>query len=250
MIEIKDLSVITADGVTLLCNINLGLRPRAFHAIIGPNGSGKTTLLKAIHGEQKIASGSILIDGWDPHKKPADEVARCISYVEADHVDPFAFTVLDVILWGRWSIHKGYPSKEDIKIATECARQMGLSAILHRSIASVSTGERKKSHLARSLASQCPRLSWDEPCGPLDLSGSLALMQLMKALASRGQTIIQTMHDIALALDFADTLTVLSQGSVKAHGTPHDPNVRKAIEETYGIQLKNLSSFSCATLPG
>jgi iron complex transport system ATP-binding protein len=157
--------------------------------------------------------------------------------------------VLDVILWGRWSAHKGYPSKEDLHIATECAHQMGLSTMLHRSISSASTGERKKAHLARSLASQCPILCWDEPCGPLDIAACLALMRHLKSAANQGKTMIVTMHDLALAMDHADTITVLDHGMVAANGRPQDLQVRSAIEKTYGIHLKKESLLGCATLP-
>jgi iron complex transport system ATP-binding protein len=249
VIIIEKVSVHASDQTGLLHDVSASFQSGKVHVIVGPNGSGKTTLLKALQGDLKPSHGYVTLNGLDPSKHQANEIAKHISYVEADHLDPFAFSVLDVILWGRWLIHKGSPTAEDIRIAKECADKMGLSKLLTRSISSVSTGERKKTHLARSLASQCAIVSWDEPCGPLDLAASLALMGLLKALAHNGQTIIITMHDIALALDYADTMTVLYQGQIKAHGQPDADHVRKALESSYGIQIKGGPKFFCAELP-
>ncbi len=248
MIELSNLSVTTSDGQRLLESINLNLDSGRLHVIIGPNGSGKTTLLKTLHGEWRPSSGSVTIQGIEPWRKPSHEIARVISFVEADHLDPFAFLVMDVIVWGRWVKHGGQPSVGDLQIARECGSQLGIAHLLDRSIASISTGERKKTHLARSLASQCSIFSWDEPCGPLDIAASLNLMTLIRAVTRQGHTVIVTLHDIALALDFADSITLLNKGQMQAHGNPGDRHIRHSIEEVYGIKLKESTSLTCATL--
>ena len=145
LISISNLSITLSPGQFALKEITTGFEESKLHALVGPNGSGKTTLLKSVAGLYRPATpGQILLD-----KKPIDDAATQssnlpISYVESQHVAAFAFPVRDIILWGRWSHHRGRPKSDDHKKVEASAQLLGISELLSRPFTSLLTGEHKK----------------------------------------------------------------------------------------------------------
>ena len=236
MISISNLSIALAPGQFALKEITTGFEESKLHALVGPNGSGKTTLLKSVAGLYRTTSpGQILLD-----KKPIDEAATpssnlVISYVESQHMAAFAFPVRDIILWGRWSHHRGRPKPHDHKKVEASAQLLGISELLSRPFTSLSTGERKKTMLAQSLASDAKFFVWDEPFAPLDLKSVGLILEAIKNLSAAGATFVVSFHDIPLALRHADTLTILDRGKLSWMGLAKDSNCVSAVEKVFGV---------------
>ena len=110
--------------------------------IIGPNGSGKTTLLNCIAGILK-AKGCILINGKEVRKMNRKEIAREIGVVPQITNISFPLTVLDVVLMGRNPHKKKFEfiSKEDLKIAEEAMKIVGIEHLANRVVTELSGGE-------------------------------------------------------------------------------------------------------------
>jgi iron complex transport system ATP-binding protein len=237
LISISNLSITLAPGQFALKEITTGFEESKLHALVGPNGSGKTTLIKSVAGLYRTTSpGQILLD-----KKPIDDAAiqssnLPISYVESQHMAAFAFPVRDIILWGRWSHHRGRPKSDDHKKVETSAELLGISELLPRPFTSLSTGERKKTMLAQSLASDARLFVWDEPFAPLDLKSVRLILETIKTLSAAGATFVVSFHDIPLALRHADTLTILDRGKLSWAGPAKGSNCVSAVEKVFGVQ--------------
>jgi iron complex transport system ATP-binding protein len=102
MIIIKNLSIQSSPNRRIISDVNVNFKKGALHAIVGPNGSGKTTLLRSIAGLIPLSdNASIRIDDKNLAALNNFERAELISYVESQHIAPFAYTVKDIVLWGR-----------------------------------------------------------------------------------------------------------------------------------------------------
>lgn len=237
MISARRLSVSNPKSGYLINDISAEFSRSQCHIIVGPNGSGKTTFLKSLCQLQHQVDGQVEIDGQSAKDLNELELARKISWTESEHHSPFAYTVQDVILWGRWPHHQGHPSNADKLLMRQAAETMGLTDKLDRAVTTLSLGERKKTYLAKSLASDAPYLILDEPCGSLDIKASVELMQTLRQAANSGKTIIMSLHDIDLALCFADTMTILKDGQLTWHGPTTDQNSRTALSQAFNVQL-------------
>ena len=248
MIEVRNITVQTRAGLALLKDLSVTFPPGKIHAIIGPNGSGKTTLIKAISGLTRPSSGDVLINGQKVHTRSPIEIASQLSYVEAEHHTPFAYTVMDTVLWGRWPQHQGHPRQTDYDAARVAAGRLGLSAMINRTMTTLSLGERKKTHLAKSLASESPYLVWDEPLAPLDIRASLEVMATLKDLASEGATVLISLHDITLAPRYADTITILDDKKVTWHGSPGDSVCLSTLAKVFGVRVDRVDKDTAWTI--
>ena len=248
MINVHGITVNTATGISLLKDLSVTFARGKVHAIIGPNGSGKTTLLKTLAGLTRPSLGGVLVNEENIHHLSPIKIASQVSYIEAEHHTPFAYTVMDTILWGRWPMHQGYPRPSDYAAAREAAKSLGLGAMISRSMTTLSLGERKKAHLARSLASESPYLIWDEPMAPLDIRATLEILVTLKNMAKNGTTSLISLHDITLAPRFADTITILSDKKVTWHGLPGDTDCLSTVANTFGVHLTHDEKESAWTV--
>lgn len=239
MISIRDLSVSGSQGSRLLHNISTDFLPGKIHAVMGLNGSGKTTLLRAICQLQKPYDGIVTIDGNVAKDMNELALARKISWTESEHHSPFAYRVADIIQWGRWPHHQGQPTRSDRDIIETAAKDLGIDHKIHRPVSGLSLGERKKTFLAKSLASHAPYLLWDEPCGALDTRAAVDLMRLVRREIQQEKTVIMSIHDIDLALCFADCITLLVEGALTWQGTPRDVDCRPALSHAFRLQLND-----------
>ncbi len=237
MIEVKNLTVETRRGIKILQQTSMQLNNGHLHIVIGPNGSGKTTLLKSMAGLLPPSQGDIFCDNLNIKTLRPLAVASHICYIGSEHSTPFAYSVEDIILWGGWHRHQGYPSSADRLAAQQAAETLGITRLLGRSITTLSLGEQKKTHLAKSLCSNAQNYIWDEPLAPLDIRASLELMGLATNLVRQGSLVVMSLHDIPLALRHADSLSILANGKVTWQGRPSDSECLIAIQKAFDVTI-------------
>ena len=237
MIEIKNISIETPRRVKILHETSMQLANGQLHVVIGPNGSGKTTLLKTMVGLLQPTQGRIFCDTLPIKNLTPMAVASHISYVGSEHSNPFSYTVEDIILWGRWHHHQGHPTYKDRVAAKNAAQSLGIEHLFARTFNTLSLGEQKKTHLAKSLSSDVQHYVWDEPLAPLDIRASLELMVLARSLVRTGRLIVVSLHDIPLALCYADSLSILENGKITWQGIPSDPSCLLAIQKVFGVTI-------------
>lgn len=220
----------------VLKNIAFSLERGEMLFIIGPNGSGKTTLLKCLNGILK-PKGSIYVEKINLNKLNPLEIAKKMGYVPQRGEISF-LTVFDAILLGRKPHIKWEVSEKDIKIVEETIKMLKIEHLALRKLNELSGGELQLVLIARALAQQPRYLLLDEPTNNLDIKNQIEVMRLVKtAVKDKGISAIVTVHDINLALNYAEKILVLKEGKIFAFGGREVVN-EELLCAVYGIKAE------------
>lgn len=186
--------------------------------ILGANGAGKSTLLSNLLLLVKPQAGRILLDGTDLSLLRPSERARRIAYVPQD-VDFPSMTVFDAVLLGRKPFFHWNAKREDELEVERVLTELGLEQLALRDASRLSGGEKQMVAIARALAQGAPVLLMDEPTSNLDVRHCLSVLSLFQKLSrERGMAILIVLHDLSLALRYADEFLLLSEGKLKKKG--------------------------------
>ncbi len=235
-VEIEGLGVSYGD-VPVWEGLDLEFGDPGLVCILGPNGVGKSTLLHAMNRLHAPDSGRVLIGGDDASELGRREIARRVACIPHISDEAFSMSVLDAVLMGRHPISSFSTRRDDLRMAARCLRMLGIEELAGRRFDGLSSGQRQKVMIARGLAQEARIVLLDEPTSNLDLKHQLDVMRLLRDVAaSEGIVIIAVCHDINLAARFADRLILLSDGRVKADGTPSEVVTRENIRDVYGLE--------------
>ena len=241
MLEIRSLSA-GYPGCPVLRDISLTISAGAVTVIAGPNGCGKSTLLKALAGILP-ATGSVSLDGEELLAMDRRGRARKVALLPQNRQIP-EITVKNLVLHGRFP-YLSYPRRyrqEDHRMAEAAMEKMGLSEFADRNLGALSGGQRQKAYIAMALAQDTPVVLLDEPNTYLDIAHQLRLMEHAKALAGEGKTVVLVLHDLAMALEWADSLAVLRDGRCCFQGTPEDTFCSGCLEKAFGVAVRRFST--------
>ena len=210
-------------------------------AILGRNGTGKTTLLATLAGLRAPEAGSIALCGKDYASLGARGAARLRGLLTQGQVDAFQATVLETALIGRHP-HLGrwaWEGREDERIAREALAEVDLAGFGAREVHSLSGGERQRLAVAALLAQQPRVYLLDEPRAHLDLNHPIAALELLSRRArDDGVGIVMVLHDINLALRYADRALLLF-GEGRTREGPIDQVIdADALSRLYGHPLR------------
>ena len=234
----------------VLHGVSLDVPAGGLVGLIGPNGSGKTTLLRLLAGTRLPSSGRLLLDGVPLAAKPRGELARRIAVVPQESQLAFDYSVLEVVLMGRYP-HLSVFAVEgpgDLAVARAALEATGVGALEGRPFSTLSGGEKQRVIIAGALAQiwdpagATPAgqiLLLDEPTAALDLKYQLGIAALLQSLhAERGLTIVVSTHDLAFAARVCRTLVMLKDGRVLASGALEDVLTTARIRELYGVEAE------------
>ena len=226
---------------TVLDGISVDFEKGKLTSIIGVNGGGKSTLLKAILGILPLSGGEITIDGENLLTMSRNEIAKKIAYLSQGKNTP-DMTVMQMVLHGRFP-YLSYPrrySSHDREVAIKAMETVGVAEFAHKPLYSLSGGMRQNAYIAMALAQDTDYILLDEPTTNLDIAHQLELMRLLKQLSDNGKGIVTVMHDLPLAFDFSDTLTVMNNGKIIAYGTPSEICESHIVEDIFGVKIKQV----------
>ncbi|MGI6558170.1 MAG: ABC transporter ATP-binding protein [Limnochordia bacterium] len=202
----------------VLRDISFSIARGDFLAVLGTNGAGKSTLLKCINRILQPQGGAVLIAGDDARTLSRRELACRIGYVP-QHIERTRTTVFDAVLLGRKPYIRWEASAEDMEIARQALRTLGLENYALRYVDELSGGERQKVVIARALAQRPKLLLLDEPTHSLDLKNQFDVARLIKKIvAEEGLAAIAAIHDLNLAMRFANKFLLLKEGAIFAAG--------------------------------
>lgn len=217
MLEIKNLSFGYKNHL-VLNNLSLTLLDNKIGVILGKNGAGKSTLFKNILGILKPNEGSIIIDNINLNTLSRKERAKKISYVPQD-ISFGELNVFDSVLVGRLSNFNFFSRYEDEQITKTIIKEMALEKIMNKNVNELSGGEKQKVAIARALVQEANVLIFDEPTGNLDVSNEqLILKEARKIVKEKNVSILISIHDLNLALQYGDYFYFLKDGYIKYHG--------------------------------
>lgn len=219
------------DGVTL--EVARG----AFTALVGANGSGKSTLLALLGGIRHPDAGQVLFEGLPIASRDREHIARDIAFLPARAAVPPDATGLEVVLVGRHPFGRGLllERRADIDAADAALARAHALPLRDRLAGELSSGERQRVLLARTLCQATPIMLLDEPTSAQDPAHSLDLFELFAALAREGRLVVVATHDLNAAARFADRIVALVRGRVAADGPPKEVLTPEPLRRVFGV---------------
>ena len=200
-------------------NISFQLEKGELVSFLGPSGCGKTTLLNIIGGFVKNDSGSIYLEDKDITEYPPEKreiVTVFQNYALFPHMN-----VVENVKYGLK--YRGYNKEEQIKLAKEYLKIVGLEGYEKNSVGELSGGQQQRVALARALVLQPKILLLDEPFSNLDAKLKIAMREEIKELQKRlGISMIFVTHDQEEALSISDRIVVISNGEIVQIGKPEE----------------------------
>lgn len=200
-------------------NISFQLEKGELVSFLGPSGCGKTTLLNIIGGFVKNDSGSIYLEDKDITEYPPEKreiVTVFQNYALFPHMN-----VVENVKYGLK--YRGYNKEEQIKLAKEYLKIVGLEGYEKNSVGELSGGQQQRAALARALVLQPKILLLDEPFSNLDAKLKIAMREEIKELQKRlGISMIFVTHDQEEALSISDRIVVMSNGEIVQIGKPEE----------------------------
>ncbi|MFC1824049.1 ABC transporter ATP-binding protein [Thermodesulfobacteriota bacterium] len=219
-----------------LKGIDLRINPGEILGILGPNGSGKSTLLKIMDGLLAPQAGEIFIKDRNLASFKRPEIAREIAMVAQENHFRFSFSVLEVVLMGRFPHLKRlqFEGERDIDVSMNALKATDALDFAERSIHELSGGEKQRVLIARALAQEPAIILLDEPTSFLDLKYKRETFQLISSLSlDRGLSVVLVSHDIDLAAQYCHRIMMLKNGTIFKVGSPEEVVTAANIEFVY-----------------
>ncbi len=231
-------------GKEILRQVSASFLPGEMNMILGPNGSGKSTFLKIFSGETKHYSGRVFYDNESiEHIKPED-LARKRAVMSQQPELGFPMAVEEVVMMGRYPHFTFNPGKKDRDICEAALEKMKLADFRERNYLTLSGGEKQRVQFARLLAQVWDAgtngnryLFLDEPLNNLDINYQQEFLQALRAACDSSTTIVAVMHDINLALQYADHISFFKDGAIVASGKPATLITEKLIADIFSVQV-------------
>jgi branched-chain amino acid transport system ATP-binding protein len=217
------------------------VEPGERRLIIGPNGAGKTTLFNLITGELPADAGSIRLFEHDITRVPSRRrahlgLARTYQIITLFPVETLLRNVTLSLLGLsplRWNpLVRLDRQSALLAAARQTLSRVGLDHLAERPLAQTAYGERRRVEIAMALAQNPKVLLLDEPFAGLS-SDERRDVQLLLAAIPREVTIVMIEHDMDVALDFAERVTVLHFGKVEVEGTRSEVVAHPRTKEIY-----------------
>ncbi len=228
-------------GLQVTSSVSLTVEPGERRLIIGPNGAGKTTLFNLITGELRPDRGTVSLFGNDITRVPGRRRAhlgmgRTYQIITLFPRDTLLRNVtlsllgLTPLRWNPFVRLDGQTAL--VARAREVLERVGLGHLAERPLAQTSYGERRRAEIAMALAQNPRVLLLDEPFAGLSLEERRDVLSLVTGIP-RDVTIVMIEHDMDVALDFAERITVLHFGQVVVEGTRAEVVAHPRTREIY-----------------
>ena len=199
----------------VLKGLDLQIRAGEIFALLGVNGAGKTTALECREGLRKYDCGQIMVRGKLGVQLQSSALPAYIKPVEA------------VKLFAKWN-----RTEMDLTML----HALGIYDMRKKTYRQLSTGQKRRLHLALALTCDPDIIFLDEPTAGLDVEGRLSLHQQIRQLKSRGKTIVLASHDMAEVETLCDRIAILNHGKIAFCGTA--AQLSAAVGKKYVIHVK------------
>ncbi len=203
------------DSNIVLNGLDFEIEKGETFALLGVNGAGKTTALECIEGLRKYDSGTITVNGKMGIQLQSSSLPAHIKPMEA------------VKLFAKWN---------KAKIDDAVLNDLGIKGIEKKLYIQLSTGQKRRLHLALALIGNPDIIFLDEPTAGLDVEGRLSLHEQIRKLKSRGKTIVLASHDMTEVETLCDRIAILNNGNIVFCGTASE--LTDKVEKKYFIHIK------------
>ena len=228
-------------GLRVTRDLNLEVAPGERRLIIGPNGAGKTTLFNLITGELTPDDGTVSLFGKELTEVPSRQrphlgLSRTYQIITLFPHDTLLRNVMLSLLGLdplRWNPFKRLDAQTHlVDKARHALDQVGLARIAHRQMSETSYGERRRVEIAMALAQNPKVLLLDEPYAGLSIDERADVQKLLRTIP-RDVSIVMIEHNMDVALDFADRISVMHFGEIIVEGTRAEVVADPRTKEVY-----------------
>ena len=247
LLDFRNLRVMRGQKVAL-DDFSLRIAADEHVAILGPNGCGKSTLIKTITREcyPVVRPGSSMKilgqESWNVFALRSlmgivsnDLMLSCTGEASGR----------DVVLSGFFSSVSIFPNHvvdpKHRELADAALAQLKISHLAERPVCEMSSGEARRTLIARALVHNPRALLFDEPCNSLDLAAQQSLRQTMSALANSGTGVILVTHELADIVPEIQRVVLMSQGRIVADGPKEDILQVNRLAALFGLQAAEIS---------
>ncbi|MGI6607677.1 MAG: ABC transporter ATP-binding protein [Erysipelotrichaceae bacterium] len=213
-IEVRNLKKSYGNNIVLK-EISFTIKKNEIFAFLGVNGAGKTTTLECIEGLKTYDSGEITVNGKMGIQLQSSSLPAHIKPLEA------------IKLFAKWN-------KADIDY--KMLDILGIDEIKNKKYFELSTGQKRRLHLALALIGKPDIIFLDEPSAGLDVEGRLALHKQIHKLKTQGKTIVLASHDMAEVESLCDRIAILNNGNIVFCGT--SKQLTDKLGRNYHIHIK------------
>jgi phosphonate transport system ATP-binding protein len=209
----------------ILNKINSQIRAGEFVAIMGLNGAGKSTWLRCLAGLVPMQQGQVQILGHHATPRNYPQIRQHLSTIIQGGGLISQLSVIENVLCGclgrysSWQTCRGFPQREQTK-ALELLQQFGLEDKAQVVVKQLSGGQQQRVAIARALMQNATILLADEPTNSLDMVAAKQVMDTLTALnRQQGITILAVLHDLKMAINYAQRVILLDQGQIFYDGS-------------------------------
>jgi len=244
LLELRNVSVVRGDNLAL-DRASLRIEQGEHLCILGPNGCGKSTLIKTLTREcypiaREDASVRILgRDLWNVF-----ELRSLLGIVSPDLLAACTTdaTGLDVVLSGFFSSTRIFPNHqpqpEHRERAEAALSRLGIAHLAKRPLAEMSSGEAKRTLIARALVHEPQTLLFDEPGNALDIAGQVELRETMRELARAGLGILLVTHHVSEIIPEIERVVLLQGGRILADGAKEEVLTDEELSHLFGVPVR------------
>jgi len=241
LLEFRNVTKHYGKETPALSNVSFSVREGEFISIIGPSGAGKSTLLRCINRMIDANEGEIIFDGvnvrnLDKHHLRNLRARIGMIFQHYNLVD--RLTVIENILHGRLGYKStlsgiaGIYTREEKKQAFEIIDILGLNEQVYKRCDQLSGGQKQRVGIGRALIQNPKLMLCDEPIASLDPNASKVIMDHLKNISqAMGITCLVNLHQVDVALKYADRIIGINKGKIVYDGSPESITP----DEIYGI---------------
>ena len=213
-IKVTNLQKLYGENIVLK-GISFEIFEGEIFALLGTNGAGKTTTLECMEGLRKYNGGEISINGKIGVQLQSSSLPDDIKGYEA------------LKLFAKWN---------NASIDMSFIERLGITNILRKQYKEMSTGQKRRLHLALAMIGDPDVIFLDEPTAGLDVEGRVSLHEEIRRFKKEGKTIIMASHDMTEVETLCDRIAILKDGEIAFLGTANELTAQ--IKNVYKIQLK------------
>jgi iron complex transport system ATP-binding protein len=244
LLDMNHVTVMRGDHAALK-DVSLRIGAGEHVCILGPNGCGKSTLIKTITREcyplaRESSSMAILgRERWDVF-----ELRNLLGVVSPDLLAACTTdaTGRDVVLSGFFSSTRifphHHPDPEHLRRSEAVLSRLGIGHLADRSVAQMSSGEAKRTLIARALVHDPKTLLFDEPSNALDIAAQMQLRDTMRELAGQGLAILLVTHHVAEIIPEIERVILLRAGRIMADGAKDSVLTEAKLQTLFDVPLR------------
>ncbi|ELY94844.1 phosphonate ABC transporter ATPase [Natrialba chahannaoensis JCM 10990] len=255
MLEVTNLRKVYPTGDEALTGVSTAIEGNEIVAMIGPSGAGKSTFIRCVNKLTEPTDGEVSLNGTELTALDSREMKaarRNIGMVFQEYNLVERHTVMENVLSGRlgyvsnWAALRRKFPQEDVELAYDILETVGLGGMENKRADELSGGQRQRVGIARAVVQEPTILLADEPTSSLDPETSHAVMELLTEIAAeRNIPVLINIHEVHLAVEYADRILGLHDGTLVFDGptTDLDENAKDVIYRGEAIAGESSSNF-------